>query len=292
VTRPSNDRENAPNATTVYTPDSILRTPSSLVRSIVSDVWRYRELTWVLFLRDLKAQYRQSYLGYLWAFLPIIATTATWIFLNSSQIISLPASELPYPVFVLSGVIVWNAFAMSVVQPSQSFGQSKDVFMKLKVPVEAFILAGFGQVIFNLAIQFLCLIPVFLYFQSSLTIGFLFFPLGLLCSLMIGMALGLAVVPLASLYSDWTRGMQMLLGFGMLLAPVAYPLPEAGLARIAMDINPLTPVIVASRDYLSEGRSPQTFSMIVITLISVCVVFAGFVVIRIAMPRIVERMGM
>jgi lipopolysaccharide transport system permease protein len=181
---------------------------------------------------------------------------------------------------------------MAVVQPSQSFGLSKDVFMKLNVPVEAFILSGFGHVIFNLAIQTACLLPVCLYFKLSFSFGSLLFPVGLLCALVTGMAFGLAIVPLASLYSDWSRGIHLLLGFGMLLAPVAYPLPETGLARIAMDLNPLTPAIIATRDFLTVGNSPYMFPMILIALASVFAMVVGFLAIRIAMPRVVERMGM
>jgi len=55
---------------TVYTPESPLRQPRKFVRELISDLWGSRELAWRLFVRDLRAQYRASLLGYLWVFLP------------------------------------------------------------------------------------------------------------------------------------------------------------------------------------------------------------------------------
>lgn len=277
---------------TVYTPQSSFVQPIKLIKLILADVWRYRELTWILFLRDLKSQYRQSYFGYLWVFAPIAATTLTWMFLNSSQIIQVSTPGTPYPIFVLVGTLIWSSFAMSVVQPTSSFALSKDVFTKLNVPVEAFILAGFGNVIFNVLLQASFLVPVFFYFSQPLAATAWLFPIGLGCSVLIGMSIGLAALPVAALYSDVTRAMTVLLSFFMLLSPVVYPPPQFGVASIVMKWNPMTPVLIATRDSLTIGMSSHVLSMSLVTLVSIFLLGFGLVAMRIAMPRVVERMGM
>ena len=67
---------------TVYTPESPLKNPGRLLRAMFRDVLAARELAWRLFVRDLSAQYRQTYLGYVWAFLPPLVASATFIFLQ------------------------------------------------------------------------------------------------------------------------------------------------------------------------------------------------------------------
>ena len=58
-----------------------------------------RELTWRLFLRDFSARYRQSVLGYVWAILPALVTTATFTWLNRTHVLPIAGTTLPYPVF-------------------------------------------------------------------------------------------------------------------------------------------------------------------------------------------------
>ncbi len=65
----------------VYTPQSQLRNPVALLRSMFSDLMASRELAWRLFVRDISSQYRQSLLGYAWAFLGPLITTLLWVFL-------------------------------------------------------------------------------------------------------------------------------------------------------------------------------------------------------------------
>ena len=70
----------------VYTPEPLLRHPLVMLREIAQYVWAGRELAWRLFLRDLRAGYRQTFLGYIWAFLPPLVAAATFIFLQSQGI--------------------------------------------------------------------------------------------------------------------------------------------------------------------------------------------------------------
>ena len=71
----------------VYSPEPLLGHPVVLVRSIARDLLAARELAWRLFVRDLSAQYRQTFLGYIWVFLPPLAASLTFIFLNSQGIV-------------------------------------------------------------------------------------------------------------------------------------------------------------------------------------------------------------
>ncbi len=76
----------APLAVNVYTPESPLRNPRRFLREMFRDLRASRELAWRLFVRDTSAQYRQSMLGYVWAFLPPLVASLPFIFLNAQGV--------------------------------------------------------------------------------------------------------------------------------------------------------------------------------------------------------------
>jgi len=108
------DQDNLPEI--VYSPESQLRRPRQLVRAMVHDVRASRELAWRLFVRHFNAQYRQSALGYLWAIIPPIATTVIGVS-EYKNIINVAATDIPYPLFVLLGTVLWATFRESLLNP-------------------------------------------------------------------------------------------------------------------------------------------------------------------------------
>ena len=93
------------NKITNYHPRPALKNPIILFKQMKNDLFLSKELAWRLFIRNISAMYRQTYLGYFWAFLPPIANTLIWVFLNSNNIVDVGESSIPYPVFVMIGTL-------------------------------------------------------------------------------------------------------------------------------------------------------------------------------------------
>ncbi|TWU21223.1 Polysialic acid transport protein KpsM [Novipirellula galeiformis] len=276
----------------VYSPESPLANPGKLVKEVFGDLYRCRELIWILFQRDLKAQFRQSYLGYIWLFLPPVMTTAVWLFLNSQRVISVSDTGIPYPVFVIVGSVVWQTFVKLLQSPLVSFNAGKPVFMKLKVPPEAFIAAGTARAVFEFLIYSVVLIPVFLVFKIVPPWTIVLLPIVLLALFALGTALGLMLVPIGSLYSDIQQAIPVLLGFLMYMAPVVYPPPTSGLAGIVISWNPLTPILMGTRDFLTTGSLEHLAPVLMLLPISCLIIFVSMLVIRVVLPHLIARMGM
>lgn len=255
-------------------------------------MWRCRELTWILFTRDLKAQYRQSYFGYIWLFVPVISTTIVWMFLNSTKVIQVADTPIPYPAYVLLGSMIWGVFTSSLNQPLASFNEGRNVFMKLKVPPEAFILSGLSKVVFELLIKMLVLIPVFAALGMMPASTMWLFPVGMACTVLIGVSIGFLMIPLGSLYTDVSRLVVTALGFAMYLTPVVYPPPTSGWAATLVQYNPMTAVVMTTRDWLTIGHSDYMPAMLISTAIATVALFFGIVVFRVVLPNLIERMGM
>ncbi|MEZ6131809.1 MAG: ABC transporter permease [Planctomycetaceae bacterium] len=277
---------------TVYSSESPLAHPGKLVKEIFSDIWRCRELTWILFTRDLKAQFRQTYFGYVWLFVPVISTTITWMFLNSTKVIQVAATPIPYPAYVMLGSMIWGVFTSSLNQPLASFNAGQSVFMKLKVPPEAFILSGLSRIVFELLIRMLVLIPVFAVLRIMPASTFWLFPVGMACTVLIGVSLGFLMIPLGSLYTDVSRLVGTAMGFLMYLTPVVYPPPTSGWAATLIHYNPMTAVVMTTRDWLTLGHSSYLPAMLITTTIAAVLLFLGLIIFRVVLPHLIERMGM
>ena len=141
---------------TVYTPESSLRNPARMVRSMFRDLLASRELAWQLAVRDIRAQYRQTALGLLWAFILPLANTGAWLFIQSTGIVTIQGTELPYPVYVFTGTMLWAIFMDAVNAPLQQTIAAKPMLAKINFPREGFILSGIYQTLFNASIKIRC----------------------------------------------------------------------------------------------------------------------------------------
>ena len=276
---------------TVYTPDSPLGEPGKLLRGMFRDLLAARGLAWRLFIRDISAQYRQSLLGYVWAFLPPIATSMTFVFLNSQKIMSFGETTVPYPAFVLIGATLWLTFVDALNSPIKLVQASKSMLTKINFPREALLLAGFGEVLFNFAIRSLILVGAFLWFQLPIPNTAYLFPLGILALIAFGSMLGLFLTPLGMLYQDIGRGLTLVTGFWMLLTPVVYPAPRHGAAEVLGRWNPVSPLIICAREWLTSGRSTHEGSFVCIVAATLVLFLIAWLIYRLAMPHLIERMG-
>lgn len=277
---------------TVYSPESPLKNPANLMHRICWDLWRCRELVWILFTRDLKAQYRQSYFGYIWLFVPVLSTMIVWMFLNSSEVIQVAETPIPYPAYVLIGTIIWTAFTSALNQPLASFQAGQGVFMKLNVPPEVFIFSGLGRLVFDLFIRTLVLIPTFLILGIEPASTCWLFPFGLAAAMLCGAAIGFIILPLGSLYSDVSRVVSIAMGFAMYLTPIVYPPPETGWAATLIRWNPLTSIVVSTRDWLTLGWGHNNMATLTVAGVSLLTLAFAMLFLRAVQPRLVERMGM
>ena len=276
---------------TVYTPESALASPGKMLGAMFRDFSAGRGLAWRLTVRDIKAQYRQAFLGVLWAFILPLANTVVWVFLSSSGIISVSDTALPYPVYVFTGTMLWAIFMDALTAPLQQSNAAKGMLAKLNFPREALILSGIYQTLFNAGIKVVLLLAALVIMGINPGWNILLFPMALLSLVLVGTAVGLMITPVGLLYTDVGRGMPLLMQFMMYLTPVVFPVPKEGWAATLITLNPLTPLIVTARDWLT-GMPPQLLTyFLFVNLFAVVLLMVVWAIYRLAMPVLVERMS-
>lgn len=276
---------------TVYTPDSSLANPLRMARAMLRDLLSSRELAWRLAVRDLSAQYRQAFLGILWAFIIPLANTVAWIFMNSAGVIKVADTALPYPLYVFTGTMLWAIFMEALNMPLQQVTAAKPMLAKLNFPRESLILSGIYLNLFNAAIKCGLMLVALLVMGINPGWTLLLFPVGIASLMLAGTALGLLITPVGMLYSDIGRAVPLLMQFLMYVTPVVFPMPKEGWAATLFNLNPLTPLILTSRDWLTGIAPDYLASFQLVNLAALALLLMVWVVYRLAMPILIERMS-
>lgn len=280
-----------PLPTRVYTPASPLAKPGVLLKEMVADLWAGRELAWRLAVRDISAQYRQSALGVLWALIIPLANTAVWLFLTGTKVVQVAATPIPYPVFVFTGTLLWSILIDALNAPLMQMNANRALLAKINFPREALILSGVYQTLFNGAIKLGILLIVLPFMGVHPGWGGLLIPVGLLGLVLMGTALGLAITPLGVLYGDIGRSIPLITQFLMFLSPVVFPLATTGWIAQVMRLNPLTPLILNARAWFTGQPSELLGEWALAVGASVVLLLLVWMVYRLAMPILIERMS-
>lgn len=275
----------------VYTADSEVHHLGKLLKATWRDLLSSRELAWRLFVRNTNSMYRETALGYAWALLPPLMTAVVFIYLRSNQIFTIGETALPYPVFVVSGLVFWQTFAESINCPLKITSQSANLLGRVNFQREALILAGIGEVLFNLMVRMVLLVGVLSLFSVLPKATVFFVPLGLLVLIVFGLTLGLFLLPAGVLYRDIGRGLNLLLLLWMFLSPVLFPRPNTSPVNLVTGLNPVGVILTTLREMLFIGEFSQLSVFIAISIASVLLLLVAWIFCKLSMPYLIERMA-
>ncbi len=256
-----------------------------------TDLLASRELAWRLMVRNLSAMYRQTMLGYIWAFLPPLFAAGTFIILQKGNLIKTAETTIPYAALTLIGTALWQVFVDGMNSPMRQVTQAKAMLTKINFPREALILAGIGETLVNFVIRLLIIIATLIWFQIPVTYHLLFVPFGVLLLISLGVMIGILLTPIAVLYQDIERGIPLLLPFLMLFSGAVLPIPRDGIGFWIAKLNPIAPVLETTRLWLTGQPSDLMLPFIWIAVAVVILLLVGWVLYRVAMPHLIARLG-
>jgi len=232
--------------------DLVIRPQRSWWDLRLYELWRYRDLIWLLVWRDFVAYYKQTILGPLWYLIQPLLTTVVFTVIFGG-IAHLSTDGLPPFLFYMAGNTVWSYFAACLTNTSNTFTSNAAIFGKvyfprLSIPISVIIsnLISFG---IRLGV-FLAFWVYFMLTGSAIHPNLWILLLPVLLVLMAGQGLGMGII-ISSLTTKY-RDLQQLVGFGVQLfmyaTPVIYPLSTVkGIWRWIILVNPMTSVVETFR---------------------------------------------
>jgi lipopolysaccharide transport system permease protein len=276
---------------TLYTPDSPLRQPARFVREMFADLLASRGLARRLFLRDLSAQYRNSVLGYFWVFVPPVMASVPFIYLDSAGLLRMGDTPIPYAAYATVGTIIWQTFVDALNSPLRTATAARSILTRINFPREAILLSGLMQVGFSFLVRLVLLIAIFAVFDLVPAATTPLFFVGMVSVALTGFTIGLLLTPLGLLYGDVQHSLPIASTFLMLLTPVLYPVPASGPAVVIATLNPLTPLVTTTRDWLTTGSSAHVGSFLIVSVVTVTFLLVGWIGYRLALPHLIARLG-
>jgi lipopolysaccharide transport system permease protein len=102
------------------------------------DLWRFRELFYILSLRDIKVRYKQTVLGVLWAIIRPLLTMYVLTFVFGRVAKMDTQSIVPYTIIVFAGLLPWQFFSNSLTESSNSLIGNTNLITKVYFPASLF----------------------------------------------------------------------------------------------------------------------------------------------------------
>jgi lipopolysaccharide transport system permease protein len=231
-------------------------------REYFRDIWRYRELFYILAWRDISVRYRQTMIGVAWAAVrPLVATAVfTLVF---GRLGNFPSGGVPYPVLVLTGMLPWQLFGSALTESGRSLVSNGNLITKVYFP--RLIIPGSALVtsLVDFCVSGLVLAGLMTFYGLLPGWQIVCLPLFMLIALIAAAGIGIWIAALAVKYRDFLVVVPFLLQLGLYLSPVGF---STGVVppqwRFLYSLNPMVGVIDGFRWCILGGQvSVHLFSL-------------------------------
>ena len=237
-----------------------------------TDLWRYRELFYILAWRDISVRYKQTAIGVIWVVLrPFLAMVIFTIVFG--RLAKMPSNGIPYPILVFAAMLPWQFFATALSEASVSMVVNTNLVSKVYFPR---LIIPAGSVITSLvdlgvSAVLLALLMMGFHFLPDWRI--LTLPFFTLLAFLAALGPGILLTALNVKYRDFRYVVPFIVQFGLFLSPVGFSIdviPEQW--RLLYSLNPMVGVIDGFRWALCRGGTGEFYlsgfvlSMIVILL--------------------------
>jgi lipopolysaccharide transport system permease protein len=144
----------------------------------------------------------------------------------------------------------------------------------------------------GVCVRLILVIGAFLWFEVSLPLSAALAIAALFALIVFGFAVGLLLAPLATLYHDLLKSTTIVLGVWLFVSPVLYPVPRGpGLLATVVHWNPVTPLLVTIRELATGAPLTMLGGFVAVALLSLAGVLLAWIVYRLALPYVIERLS-
>jgi len=259
---------------------TVIRPTSGWFELHLGELWKYRDLVYLLVRRDFVAQYAQTILGPLWFLIQPILTTLMFT-LVFNRVARLPTDGVPAHLFYMAGIVAWSYFANCLNRTSTTFSANAHLFGKVWFPRLAVPLSVVLSSLFAFVIQFallLALVGVEAIRSGSPLPGpeLLLLPLLVAQMGVLGLGCGILISSLTTKYRDLANLVAFGVQLWMFATPVVYPasrLPERWTWLLVA--NPMAPVTEAFRWIVLGAGTVTSAQLAASAALTLAVLVAG-----------------
>jgi len=236
---------------------------------VIKNLYTYRELIAALAWKNIVVRYKQAYLGILWAVLKPVMLMLIFTLVRS--FVGIETGDIPYPILTFAALLPWIFFQESASEGVNSVTANSALIKKIYFPREVFPLTAMVTKLVELAISFIILAGMMIYYKMTPTIYALWVPAIILYTMIVALTISFFGAALNVYYRDVAQALPVALSLLMYGSPVIYPLDlvkkkllvEQAAGQWSNDLytlytlNPLAGIIDSFQRVLLKGIPPD-----------------------------------
>lgn len=238
--------------------------------------------------REIKRRYARSYLGIVWSVLNPLLSMAV-LSLIFSQLFRRSIEN--YPIYYLTGYILWQSFTGATNAAMTSLADNKMLLLKVKFPMELFILTRVYTALINLGYSLIAYVIMLLVFRIPLSWTILFSPVIILCLFLFALGMSYMLSVAYVFFGDVKHLYSVVLTLWMYCSAIFYPAEQLqGFIRVVIEHNPMYLYIDGLRQAVMYRMLPGGREIILMAAWGVGMYLTGHLVFRRNQMRIIQKL--
>ncbi len=196
--------------------------PGTTKKNYWKDLWRYRELFYILSWRDIKVRYKQTTLGILWAILRPLLTMLIFTFVFGTVAGMKSNTMVPYAIVVFAGLLPWQFFSNAISESGNSLVGNERLITKVYFPRMIIPASSVITSLIDFFISFIILVLLFVYYRYVPPVQVFLLPLFWIMAFIASIGPGLYLSALNVKYRDFRHMIPFIVQFGLFISPVGF----------------------------------------------------------------------
>ena len=244
------------------------------------ELWEFRELLFMLAIREVKLRYRQTFLGITWVILQPLITTVIFTFVFG-RLLGAGSEDVQFELFAFVGLIPWNIFSQSLQRGGVSLTRDIRLVTRIFFPRVIIPIANAISTLVDFGVSLLILIILLIIYQVPISPSILSLPVLIIMTMLLSIGVGVIFAALNVYYRDFTYVLPFLITVWMYASPLAYSsklIPEY--LRWIYQLNPLVGIIDGFRWAIFQTIAFPMNSLTYSLIISMLIFFIGMFIFR------------
>ncbi|MBI2913168.1 MAG: ABC transporter permease [Chloroflexi bacterium] len=255
----------------------------------LANFWRRRDLLWHMTVRHLRGQYKQSVLGFAWAFVNPLSQMLILSFVFST-LLRVPVGDVPYPLFVLVGLLPWIFFSTALASATDSVVGAASLVTKVYFPREVLPTAAVFTKVVDLGFGLIVLAGLMVYYGDPPELTSWWIPVLFLIQMIFTLGLAYPLAALNLFFHDVRFLVGVVLTMWFYVTPVIYSVDYIpSKYHFLFDLNPNSLFINAYRRVLLHGESPGLDKVLLGLAIATATFVIGYYLFKRMEPGFADR---
>lgn len=253
------------------------------------ELYKYRELLYMITYRDIKVRYKQSIMGFLWAILmPILIVMSGIVVRYAYAVVAHAPLKTGDIASVAIKAVPWAFIVSSIRFTCNSLTGNRELVVKIYFPKEIFPMAAVLACLFDFFVAYTALVIFLVFIKIGVSIYLLWVPVLLATMILFCVGIGTIVSAVSLFFRDVKYIVEVFLTYGIFFTPVFYDVRMLGARGKWLMLNPVAPLLEGLSDVIVRHESPDIHWYLYSLTISLIVFFSGFVLFKDLEPAFAE----